>query len=83
MADRQALPAVVGSFSGQVFIDFLRRLRRDCGGRKVHLIVDGHPVHRAKLVSAWVGRHADRLPAVVITERDARRRPLGRRWLVT
>ena len=27
----------------------------------VHLIVDGHPVHRAKLVSAWVGRHADRI----------------------
>jgi transposase len=51
----------VGSFSGQVFIDFLRRLLSDCGGQKVHLIVDGHPVHRAKLVSAWVARHADRL----------------------
>jgi transposase len=51
----------VGSFSGQVFIDFLRRLLRDCGGRKVHLIVDGHPVHRAKLVNAWIGRHADRI----------------------
>jgi transposase len=50
-----------GSFTGQVFIDFLRRLLRDCGGRKVHLIVDGHPVHRAKLVSAWVGRHAERI----------------------
>ena len=51
----------VGSFTGAVFIDFLRRLLRDCGGRKVHLIVDGHPVHRAKLVSAWVGRHAGRI----------------------
>jgi transposase len=51
----------VGSFSGRVFIDFLRRLLRDCGERKVHLIVDGHPVHRAKLVSAWVGRHAERI----------------------
>lgn len=50
-----------GSFNGAVFIDFLRRLLRDCGGRKVHLIVDGHPVHRAKAVSAWVGRHADRI----------------------
>jgi transposase len=50
-----------GSFTGAVFIDFLRRLLRDCGGRKVHLIVDGHPVHRAKLVSAWVGRHGDRI----------------------
>jgi transposase len=50
-----------GSFTGAVFIDFLGRLLRDCGGRKVHLIVDGHPVHRARLVSAWVGRHADRI----------------------
>ena len=51
----------VGSFNGPVFIDFLGRLLRDCGGQKVHLILDGHPVHRAKLVSAWVGRHADRI----------------------
>jgi len=50
-----------GSFTGAVFIDFLRRLLRDCQGRTVHLIVDGHPVHRAKLVSAWVGRHAERI----------------------
>ena len=51
----------VGSFAGAVFIDFLRRLLRDCAGRKVHLIVDGYPVHRSKLVSAWIGRHTDRV----------------------
>jgi transposase len=51
----------VGSFNGPVFIDFLRRLLRDCGRRRVHLIVDGHPVHHAKLVSAWVGRHAEQI----------------------
>jgi transposase len=50
-----------GSFRGPVFIDFLRRLLRDCGGRKVHLIMDGHPVHRAKTVSAWVERHGDQV----------------------
>jgi transposase len=51
----------VGSFNGPVFIDFLRRLLRDCDGRRVHLIVDGHPVHRAKLVGAWVAGHAERI----------------------
>jgi transposase len=56
----------IGSFSGPVFIDFLGRLLRDGGGRKVHLIVDGHPVHRAKAVSAWVGRHADRIELHVL-----------------
>jgi transposase len=56
----------VGSFSGPVVIDFLGRLLRDCGGRKVHLIVDGHPVHRARLVSAWVGRHGGRIELHVL-----------------
>jgi transposase len=56
----------VGSFTGAVFIDFLGRLLRDCGGRKVHLIVDGHPVHRAKAVSAWVGRHGGRIELHVL-----------------
>jgi transposase len=50
-----------GSFAGPVFIDFLRRLLRDCGGRKVHLIVDGHPVHHAKLVSGWVEQRPTRI----------------------
>jgi hypothetical protein len=56
-----AVPLVHRVFTAAVFIDFLGRLLRDCGGRKVHLIVDGHPFHRAKLVSAWVGRHAERI----------------------
>jgi len=45
---------VTGSFTGPAFIDFLRRLVGDLAGQRVHLIVDGHPVHRAKLASAWV-----------------------------
>ena len=55
-----------GSFNGPVFIDFLRRLLRDGGGRKVHLIVDGHPVHRARAVSVWVARHADQIELHVL-----------------
>jgi transposase len=54
-AGRLRFRLFVGSFTAAVFIEFLGRLLRDSGGRKVHLIVDGHPVHRAKLVSAWVG----------------------------
>ena len=60
-AGRLRFRLFTGSFNGPVFIDFLGRLLRDCGGRKVHLILDGHPVHHAKLVSAWVGRHAERI----------------------
>jgi transposase len=60
-AGRLRFRLFTGSFTAAVFIDFLRRLLRDCGGRKIHLIVDGHPVHRAKAVSAWVGHHADQI----------------------
>jgi transposase len=60
-AGRLRFRLFTGSFNGPVFIDFLGRLLRDCAGRRVHLIVDGHPVHHAKLVSAWVGRHAERI----------------------
>jgi transposase len=65
-AGRLRFRLFVGSFNGRVFIDFLRRLLRDCGGRRVHLIVDGHPVHHAKLVSAWVAGHAERIQLHVL-----------------
>jgi DDE superfamily endonuclease len=80
-----------GSCTGAVFIDFLRRLLRDCGGRKVHLIVDGHPGHRAQRVSAWVERHAERielhllpgdspeLHPVELLHHDVKANPAGRR----
>jgi transposase len=50
-----------GSFAGPVLVDFLRRLLRDLAGRKVHLVLDGHPVHRAKLVSGWVAQRPTRI----------------------
>jgi transposase len=41
-------------FTGPVFLDFLKRLVRDNRGRKVRLILDGHPAHRARIVRDWV-----------------------------
>src|SRR3954470_8070263 len=43
-----------GRFTGPVFLDFLKRLVKDNAGRKLHLILDGHPAHRARLVRDWV-----------------------------
>lgn len=45
------------SFRVRVFLDFLHRLVRQAK-RKVFVIVDGHPVHRAKLVQAWRAKHS-------------------------
>ena len=49
-----------GSFTTKVFLAFLRRLIRQVD-RKIFLILDGHPVHRARAVAAWLKRHADRI----------------------
>jgi transposase len=48
------------SFTVAVFLRFLRRLIRQ-SDQKVYLIVDGHPVHRAKLVQAWLEKHSSQI----------------------
>jgi len=47
-------------FAATVFLRFLRRLVRQVG-RKVFLIVDGHPVHRSRAVKRWLASHGEDL----------------------
>jgi transposase len=42
-----------GTINAGVFIDFCKRLLRDCGS-PVYLVVDGHPSHRAKATAEFV-----------------------------
>jgi len=44
-------------FTAAVFTSFVARLIREAKGRKVFLIVDSHPVHRSRVVKAWVKAH--------------------------
>ena len=47
-----------GSFDEKVFIEYLKRLVGSApDGRKVFLIVDGHPSHRSKKVKQWIEDH--------------------------
>ena len=46
-------------FTGPVFLDFLKRLVRDNRGRKIMLILDGHPAHRARVVRDWVAANSE------------------------
>jgi hypothetical protein len=46
-------------FTGPLFLDFLKRLVRDNQGRKIVLIVDGHPAHRARIVRDWVAANPE------------------------
>lgn len=50
-------------FTAPVFIEFLQRLLRHkhLAGRKVVLIVDGHPVHKSRMVKSWVAERNHRL----------------------
>ena len=54
-----------GSFNVKVFLGFLTRLIKHAK-RKVILIVDGHPVHRAKLVQAWREQHKDAVEIIYL-----------------
>jgi transposase len=47
-----------GSFTGPVFLAYLDRLTRHLD-RKIHLIVDGHPVHRRVNIRTWLAEHGD------------------------
>jgi transposase len=49
-----------GSFTGPVFLAFLKRLVGHLD-RKIHLIVDGHPVHRRVTIRDWLAEHVDRI----------------------
>jgi transposase len=49
-----------GSFNRQVLLEFLPRLLRHVR-RKVFLIWDGHPVHRAAAVEDWLAARPERL----------------------
>ena len=51
---------VEGRVNAQVFRDFLQRLITGMQ-RKIFLVVDGHPAHKARLVSRFVAENADRL----------------------
>jgi hypothetical protein len=62
VASRGALWFTVftGRFTAPVFTAFLDRVARQAD-RKVHVIVDRHPVHRAKAVRTWLQANADRV----------------------
>lgn len=47
-------------FNVRVMIEFLDRLVRHLD-RKIHLIVDGHPSHRAKLLKDWLAERTERI----------------------
>lgn len=62
ITNRGALAFMVfhGRFDARLFIGFMQRLLKQAG-RKIYLIVDGHPVHRSRQVKHFVAANAERL----------------------
>src|SRR5919107_2353419 len=54
-----------GALKSPIFLNFLRRLIREAA-RKLFVIVDNLPVHRARRVTAWVQDHADQIELVYL-----------------
>jgi transposase len=54
-----------GTFKVKVFLGFLQRLMKQAQ-RKIFLIIDGHPVHRAKLVQAWREEHREDMEIIYL-----------------
>lgn len=50
-----------GTLTGPRFIEFCKRLLHDSRDRPVFLVVDGHPAHRAKVVTTFVASTQGRL----------------------
>jgi len=63
-----------GSFTTEVFLDFLRRLVRSVQ-HKLFLIVNRHPVHRAHQVQQWVAQHSDQLELFYLPPYSPERNP--------
>ncbi len=49
-----------GRFATPQFLEFLTRLLRQ-HTEKIHLVLDGHPVHRSRAVTDWVAARTDRI----------------------
>jgi len=52
-------------FNADVFIEFMRRLIKSAG-RKVFLIVEGHPAHKARKVKQWLAEHEDQIRLILL-----------------
>lgn len=63
-----------GRFTADVFIDFLKRLVRT-SPRKVYLIVDRHPTHRAKKVKRWLAKHPEEIELFYLPPYSPERNP--------
>jgi transposase len=68
-----------GSMNAALFIDFLKRLIEG-NNRRIHLIVDGHPVHRSKAVRTFVEAQAEHIELHFLPSYSPELNPVEQVW---
>jgi transposase len=68
-----------GSVTAQVFREFLRRLMQGAK-QPIILVVDGHPVHKAKLIKDYVALQAGKLKLVLLPPYSPQLNPDEQVW---
>lgn len=68
-----------GSMNAALFIDFLKRLI-DGNDRRIHLVVDGHPVHRSKAVKTFAEAQAEHIELHFLPSYSPELNPVEQVW---
>jgi transposase len=55
-----------GYFNAEMMIAFLEKFLREREGKKIHLVLDHHPVHTSKAVAAWAAKNVARIRLIFL-----------------
>jgi transposase len=67
-------------FTSKTFLRFIRKLRREHEGRQIVLIVDGAPIHTAKLVRAFAEENKSWLSLEILPAYSPELNPTEKSW---
>ena len=68
-----------GSVTAKVFVEFLKRLMVG-SVQPIYVVVDGHPIHKARLVQAFVKAQGERLRLVFLPPYSPQLNPDEQVW---
>ena len=68
------------TFTSKTFLRFLRKLRKEFPSRKIVLIVDGAPIHIAKVVRGFQEKHEDHFRLEILPAYSPEFNPTEKTW---
>ena len=68
------------TFTSKTFLRFVRKLRKESPSRKIVLIVDGAPIHIARIVRAFEKKHEPRFRLEILPAYSPELNPTEKTW---